>query len=45
MESILKIENLSLKYEEKNVIDDLSFELKKGEFLGRAGKNGSGRST
>ncbi len=45
MESILKIENLSLKYEEKNVIDDLSFELKKGEFLGIAGKNGSGKST
>ncbi|MGL5656497.1 MAG: energy-coupling factor ABC transporter ATP-binding protein [Fusobacteriaceae bacterium] len=45
MEHILKIENLSLKYEEKNVIDDLSFHVKKGEFLGIAGRNGSGKST
>jgi len=44
-ESILKVENLNVKFGEEEVIKNLSFGVKKGEFLIVLGPNGSGKST
>ena len=43
--SILKIEKLSLKYDKKIILDNLSLELNKGQILGLLGPNGAGKST
>ncbi|UCE21946.1 MAG: ABC transporter ATP-binding protein [Candidatus Aminicenantes bacterium] len=43
--NILEVNKLSAGYENGLVIQDISFSLKKGEFLSILGKNGSGKST
>lgn len=45
MEKIIEVENLSKEYENFRGIRDISFCVKKGEFLGILGVNGSGKST
>jgi iron complex transport system ATP-binding protein len=45
MSTLLKIEKLSGGYPKKRVIQNISLELKRGEFLGIIGPNGSGKST
>ncbi len=45
MENIIEIKNLVKQYKEIKAIDDLSFEVHKGEILGLLGPNGSGKST
>ncbi|EON73348.1 ABC transporter ATP-binding protein [Lysinibacillus sphaericus] len=42
---MLKIEQLSVCYEHKEVVHDFSFDVKKGEVLSIIGPNGSGKST
>ncbi|MFA8344236.1 MAG: sugar ABC transporter ATP-binding protein [Rhodothermaceae bacterium] len=44
-EEILKVENLTVRSDEKAILENVSFDLKKGEVLGVAGLLGSGRSS
>jgi len=41
----LEVDSLVTGYQEKKILKDISFEAKKGEFLGIIGPNGSGKST
>jgi len=43
--NIVEVKNLKKHYNEKSAIDDISFEVKKGEILGLLGPNGAGKST
>jgi ATP-binding cassette, subfamily B, bacterial PglK len=43
--SKINIENLSFQYEDKKIIDDMSFELNVGKIYGIFGASGSGKST
>lgn len=42
---ILELQNLSKSFEDKTVIRDFSYTFKKGDRIGLAGKNGTGKST
>ncbi|HWT74771.1 MAG TPA: ABC transporter ATP-binding protein [Mobilitalea sp.] len=44
-ETILKLEGLTKKYDNKPVVDHISLEIKKGEIFGLLGPNGAGKST
>ena len=42
---MIQVENLSFSYQNNKVFKNLSFSIKKGEYLCIIGKNGSGKST
>ena len=44
----IRLKNLSFKYlqrDEKNILEDISVEIRHGEFVGIVGRNGSGKTT
>lgn len=45
MKNIVEIKNFGMKFGNKTVIKDLSFEVKAGEIFGFLGSNGSGKTT
>ncbi|WP_432662484.1 metal ABC transporter ATP-binding protein [Wukongibacter baidiensis] len=45
MNKIVSVENLSFGYDEKLVLEDINFEIFKGDYLGIVGPNGSAKST
>lgn len=42
---LISCNNLTLGYENKNVLENISFEVEKGDYLCIVGENGSGKST
>ena len=42
---MLKIDRISSRYSQVQVLNDVSLEVKDGEVLGLLGRNGSGKST
>ncbi len=42
---MLKVENLTFSYNKKNIIENVTFTVNEGDFVGIIGPNGSGKST
>lgn len=45
MDNILEVKSLNKKFQEKEAVKNLSFNIKRGEILGLLGPNGAGKST
>ena len=45
VQNILEVKNLKKHYGDKKAVDDISFEVKKGEIFGILGPNGAGKTT
>ena len=42
---MIEVKNLVKRYGDRNVVDDLSFQVDKGQIVGFLGPNGAGKST
>lgn len=45
MEEIIQVKHVYFSYNDKTILNNISFTVKKGEYLGIIGANGSGKST
>ncbi len=45
MESLLKVESVSFRYGQREILHDIRFEARSGDFIGLIGPNGSGKTT
>ena len=45
VQSVVKIEKISLSYGKRQILDDINFNINQGEILGMLGPNGVGKST
>lgn len=45
MENVISVNNLKKNYKDKTAVDNLCFNVKRGEFFGLLGHNGAGKST
>lgn len=45
MENMIEVKNLTKKFKKFTAVDDISFDVKKGEIFGFLGPNGAGKST
>jgi len=45
LEQVLQVEGLTKTYGKRNVVNDISFDVKRGEMFGYLGPNGSGKTT
>lgn len=45
MDQVLLLENVSFSYQETSILEDVSVEIKEGEFIGIFGPNGGGKTT
>jgi zinc transport system ATP-binding protein len=43
--TVLDVHNLSVRYGQKSVLEDVSFSVEAGDFIGLAGPNGAGKTT
>ncbi len=43
--SVLEVKSIEKSFDDKNVVKDVTFTIKKGEIVGLLGKNGSGKTT
>ncbi len=44
-QTVLEVKDLNFNYEKKNILKDINFKIKKGEYVVIVGENGSGKST
>ena len=45
MKPIIEVQNLSKKYKERKILEDISFQINEGEIVALLGENGAGKST
>lgn len=43
--NVIKVENLTIAYNQNEVVKNVSFEIDKGDYIGLAGPNGAGKTT